>query len=596
MGDHTSETLRQLQIRQDDEAYARDRFFVGHHFGLYDDSIPWILNHIDCFVSQSRGNESVKVVYLWPHAFHGHDEDGWHKVGQAVGNLQSLETLYISPLDRTNGPDWGERELACILSRVRPQVKVELNGLYQWPVGEVQTLARAIRGHPTIASFYSCNNLPYESTDVLYSALATLPALETIRLSIRGLETQSEAESTLAHPQSLTELLCVPTLRFVWFDRFSFTRALCQATANALTEGTAVTKLKFNHCSFPAQESAAIMASGLGRNTSVVSVSVVGRWDVALIGALAAALPSNSTLRELSFRRSSDNVTNNVVHLSPVFSALGQNTGLKDVSLNWSGSMDESLCTAMTDGLSLNETLESMKLTDTHICDDTAAFWCRTLSFLRTNKTLKALVVDVHRDVTESCLIAFRIDTAAMLQENTSLESLSIRKSQRNIIKAEEMIALVTALQYNTTLKTLSLDQSIGRLQLTDDEDKQMASLLRKNYALESLPDIDLEDRVGDAGAILRLNAAGRRYLIQDGSFISKGVDVLSRVNNDINCALLHLLENPILCDRGAVEMTTPIAGESDGRSMDPTASSGGGGKREQASAHNGKEPRRRLA
>jgi hypothetical protein len=70
----------------------------------------------------------------------------------------------------------------------------------------------------------------------------------------------------------------------------------------------------------------------------------------------------------------------------------------------------------------------------------------------------------------------------------------------------------------------------------------------------------------------------------------------LSRVNNDINCALLHLLENPILCDRGAVEMTTPIAGESDGRSMDPTASSGGGGKREQASAHNGKEPRRRLA
>jgi hypothetical protein len=94
MGDHTtSETLRQLQIRQDDEAYARDRFFVGHHFGLYDDSIPWILNHIDCFVSQSRGNESVKVVYLWPHAFHGHDEDGWNKVGQAVGNLLSLETI-----------------------------------------------------------------------------------------------------------------------------------------------------------------------------------------------------------------------------------------------------------------------------------------------------------------------------------------------------------------------------------------------------------------------------------------------------------------------------------------------------------------------
>jgi hypothetical protein len=335
------------------------------------------------------------------------------------------------------------------------------------------------------------------------------------------------------------------------------------------------------------------MASGLGRNTSVVSISVVGRWDVALIGALAAAIPSNSTLRELSLRRSCDNVTNNVVHLSPVFSALGQNTGLKDVSLNLCGSMDESLCTAMTDGLSLNETLESIELANTRICDDTAALWCRTHSFLRTNKTLKALVVDVHRDVTESCLIAFRIDTAAILQENTSLESLSIRKSQGNIIKAEEMIALVTALHHNITLKTLRLCHSVGRLELTDDEDKQMASLLKKNYALECLPDIDLEDRVGDMGAILRLHAAGRRYLIEDGSSISKGVEMLSRVNNDINCVLLHLLENPILCDRGAVEIVSS-AGESDGRSMNPTAS--GDGKREQASAHNGKESRRRLA
>jgi hypothetical protein len=55
--------------------------------------------------------------------------------------------------------------------------------------------------------------------------------------------------------------------------------------------------------------------------------------------------------------------------------------------------------------------------------------------------------------------------------------------------------------------------------------------------------------------AILRLNAAGRRYLVQDGSSISKGVEVLSRVNNDINCVFLHLLENPRLCDRRAVEM-----------------------------------------
>jgi hypothetical protein len=101
-------------------------------------------------------------------------------------------------------------------------------------------------------------------------------------------------------------------------------------------------------------------------------------------------------------------------------------------------------------------------------------------------------------------------------------------------------------------------------------------------------------NEAGEVGAILRLNEAGRRYLIEDGSSISKGVKVLSRVNTNINCIFLHLLENPRLCDRSAVEMVT--AGESNGsRSTNPAGSSGGG-KREQASAHTGKESRRRLA
>jgi hypothetical protein len=53
------------------------------------------------------------------------------------------------------------------------------------------------------------------------------------------------------------------------------------------------------------------------------------------------------------------------------------------------------------------------------------------------------------------------------------------------------------------------------------------------------------------------LNRAGRRYLIEDGSSISKGVDVLSAVSDEIDCVFFHLLENPGLCDRRAVETTT---------------------------------------
>jgi hypothetical protein len=98
----------------------------------------------------------------------------------------------------------------------------------------------------------------------------------------------------------------------------------------------------------------------------------------------------------------------------------------------------------------------------------------------------------------------------------------------------------------------------------TPDEDKQMAALLQKNYAMESLPAIDLKNEAGDVGAILRLNEAGRRYLIEDGTSISKGVEVLSDVSNAINCVFLHPLENPTLCDRSAVEAAASDSGSTD--------------------------------
>jgi hypothetical protein len=230
----------------------------------------------------------------------------------------------------------------------------------------------------------------------------------------------------MAIPESLTELLRVPSLRSVCFCDFHFTRALCQATANALMEGKAVTNLEFAWCSFSAEGSDAIMANGLARNTSVSHIEVVSEIEVqALFDALGAALPLNSTLRHLDLdrhRRYSDGGPD----LPAFFSALGKNTGLKTLIVGRLNSMDESLCTAMQNGLGMNETLESLELSNVRLCDDNTALWCRDVSFLRTNKALKSLVVSVESGVTESCLSAFRIDIVAMLQENTSLESLSI--------------------------------------------------------------------------------------------------------------------------------------------------------------------------
>jgi hypothetical protein len=190
--------------------------------------------------------------------------------------------------------------------------------------------------------------------------------------------------------------------------------------ANALMEGTAITDLFFRCYSFSTGECAAIMTNGLASNTSVVSILMVLPC-VALIDALATALPSNSTLRKLSFRPYS------VIHLSPVFLALGKNQGLKTLIVDGGfGSIDESLCKAIQNALGMNTTLESLKLERVHPTDGNADLWCRALSFLRTNKALKSLMVTMAQNVRQSHAVAFRSDIAAMLQENASLESLSI--------------------------------------------------------------------------------------------------------------------------------------------------------------------------
>jgi hypothetical protein len=66
-------------------------------------------------------------------------------------------------------------------------------------------------------------------------------------------------------------------------------------------------------------------------------------------------------------------------------------------------------------GLGLKETLESLELKNIPLLDESAVVWDRAIFFLRTNKTPKSLVIDLHSGVTESCVSAFRIDIVAML-------------------------------------------------------------------------------------------------------------------------------------------------------------------------------------
>jgi hypothetical protein len=90
------------------------------------------------------------------------------------------------------------------------------------------------------------------------------------------------------------------------------------------------------------------------------------------------------------------------------------------------------------------------------------------------------------------------------LGKNSTLEILELMhgifRDVAHVTGASFRIAAVKALQLNTTLKTFCM--SPGATELTNDEVKQLTSVVKKNYGLENLPVIDSDDRMGDLRSI----------------------------------------------------------------------------------------------
>jgi hypothetical protein len=103
---------------------------------------------------------------------------------------------------------------------------MKLDDSEQWEVDEVHALARAIRGHPTIGHLEEGERVHYVASDALYPALPTLLALESVDLSNRRQHAWLEDEDALARPESLTELLRLPSLRSFFLEFLFHTRYL----------------------------------------------------------------------------------------------------------------------------------------------------------------------------------------------------------------------------------------------------------------------------------------------------------------------------------------------------------------------------------
>jgi hypothetical protein len=560
-----------------------------------------IFDQVDAFINLSRGNDSVEQVILSPSTDPGEGASGisryaiWDKIAEGIGNLQALCEITIGDSrfgdaeeEQAPVPDW--EILACILRRLRRKIQLCMhdNDALLWNTEALPVFAGAIHGQAMITGFSTGDGFPFHCLDLLCSALLTLPALENVSFEHIAEQGPEEGQSL----ESMIKLLKSPSLREVTFVSVDFTNNLFQAVAaKVLKERSQITDLSFSGCSFP-EGGSAVIARALKTNTTLKCLDfddggdwANGSWvDDGFYEALAVALLSNSTLQRLNC--SAPDGSGSCSWFSPLFLALQVNHGLKVLTIDQFNLIDEELSAAVRLGLDKNSTLEVLNLSNIELGDNGTRLWREAFAFLRTNTALKTLYMHFDYYVSESHAAAIQMEVLTMLRENESLETLCM--TSKDTRRFEDYPGYVAAIQPNTTLKSLLLYSSYN---MDEDETKALFLVLKKNYGLEEIS--GFPHGLGDIRSIFDLNRAGRRYLVQDGSSISKGVDVLSGVSDDINSVFLHLLENPRLCDRSAVEMSS--TGNIDNARSTSPGNHCGRKREQQALSHTGKQPRMQL-
>jgi hypothetical protein len=511
-----------------------------------DDRGKYLFSDIDSFVEMSQGNTSVTQVYFYPFDKEG-DDTLWEKMGKGLANLKSLKRLLILFDEELNGDEPDFRTLVIILPYLRQAFSFVISGRYvnaDYSREDMKVLARAIRRHPTITDFKTESDFTADTFHILLSALATLPSLQAATLGLKNVRGMH-----FEHPEALKELMLSPSLQKVYFSFFTFTGPLCRALGEALQEGSHISCLSLVCCTFLACDNAnnsGLVAKALEQNTTLTSVILHGNFPKEFYDAFAVVLLINTTLTNLEVHIPDDE--SQAALLAPVFLALGMNKALKKLKIEGYSSSIAPEYLAIRDGLEKNSTLEMLHIRTFKIEQFSISVVSTLLPFLRVSTILKSLKIefeyhsDLRRHAATSCLA---IVTA--LRENSSLETLEL--SDRHCgIAPDTYIAALESIQMHTTLKKLHLSAIVDSF--GDDEMKQLVTLVKKNYVLAKLDKgLTDQDETGELGSILRLNQAGRRYLIDDAGLVARGVEVLVDVRDDLGCLFYHLLENPMLCD-----------------------------------------------
>jgi hypothetical protein len=352
---------------------------------------------------------------------------------------------------------------------------------------------------------------------------------------------------------------------------------LGRALVAAFEEGSSVTNLRFTNCyagcddedgDFHDVQTAThkALVQILQRKSSVQTLSLFGNaFDELFCPVIASILLVNTTLVDLTIRTEATKEGGR--WLQNLFVAMRINASLKRLDVNDFHLTDELVCGALRDMLAKNCVLESLTLHSPENLDETdedswrsyswywaphaperldetsLVSWRMSLPFIRDNESLKWITISFNGDEAHVATLCF--DTVAMLKGNTTLEYLHIKNEG---ISLGTYISALGSVEASSALKTLRLSPVLGSMGV--EEMNQVVSLVKKNCSLAILDEgVSALGKEGELGILLRLNQAGRRYLIKDAASIAKGVEVLIGVSDDLGCLFYHLSENPTLCD-----------------------------------------------
>ena len=91
----------------------------------------------------------------------------------------------------------------------------------------------------------------------------------------------------------------------------------------------------------------------------------------------------------------------------------------------------------------------------------------------------------------------------------------------------------------------------VNPLSEREEDGEEFLNIIRNNVTMEEFDWMSFERPrwMQEYRALLRLNRAGRKYILQDPTNHQENLFVLSVTRDDLNCLYLHLRENPSICN-----------------------------------------------